>query len=81
LGQNIPLTTEELATRELKRQKAMELQEAIKQQVNGKTIMDLLTVLSTACNATLVCSFLVQTRKPNTYYINLLYVSPSFLQI
>lgn len=36
LGQNIPLTTEELATRELKRQKAMELQEAIKQQVNSK---------------------------------------------
>lgn len=32
LGQNIPLTTEELAARELKRQKAMELQEAIKQQ-------------------------------------------------
>jgi len=34
LGQNIPLTTEELAAREVKRQKAMELQEAIKQQVN-----------------------------------------------
>lgn len=36
LGQNIPLTTEELAAREIKRQKAMELQEAIKQQVNHK---------------------------------------------
>lgn len=34
LGQNIPLTTEELAAREVKRQKAMELQEAIKQQVS-----------------------------------------------
>lgn len=36
LGQNIPLTNEELAAREIKRQKAMELQEAIKQQVNVK---------------------------------------------
>jgi len=35
LGQNIPLTTEELAAREIKRQKAMELQEAIKQQVRA----------------------------------------------
>lgn len=39
LGQNIPLTTEELAAREVKRQKAMELQEAIKQQVNRPTIL------------------------------------------
>lgn len=38
LGQNIPLTTEELAARELKRQKALELQEAIKQQVNSMPI-------------------------------------------
>jgi len=39
LGQNIPLTTEELAAREVKRQKAMELQEAIKQQVNRSNIL------------------------------------------
>lgn len=38
LGQNIPLTTDELAAREIKRQKAMELQEAIKQQVITVTI-------------------------------------------
>jgi hypothetical protein len=38
LGQNIPLTTEELAAREIKRQKAIELQEAIKQQVNSQII-------------------------------------------
>lgn len=38
LGQNIPLTTEELAARELKRQKAMELQEAIKQQVSNEML-------------------------------------------
>jgi len=39
LGQNIPLTTEELAAREVKRQKAMELQEAIKQQVNRPKVL------------------------------------------
>lgn len=38
LGQNIPLTTDELAAREVKRQKAMELQEAIKQQVNSQNL-------------------------------------------
>lgn len=38
LGQNIPLTMEELAAREVKRQKAIELQEAIKQQVNNQII-------------------------------------------
>jgi len=41
LGQNIPLTTEELAAREVKRQKAMELQEAIKQQVNWPRVNSL----------------------------------------
>ncbi|XP_060842495.1 uncharacterized protein LOC132922803 [Rhopalosiphum padi] len=38
LGQNIPLTTEELAAREVKRQKAMELQEAIKQQLKERQL-------------------------------------------
>jgi len=38
LGQNIPLTTDELAARELKRQKAMELQEAIKQQLKERQL-------------------------------------------
>ncbi|KAL4112746.1 hypothetical protein QTP88_016480 [Uroleucon formosanum] len=38
LGQNIPLTTEELAAREIKRQKAMELQEAIKQQLRERQL-------------------------------------------
>lgn len=39
LGQNIPLTTEELAAREVKRQKAMDLQEAIKQQVDRLRVL------------------------------------------
>uniref|UniRef100_A0A2S2Q2A8 CCDC66 domain-containing protein n=1 Tax=Sipha flava TaxID=143950 RepID=A0A2S2Q2A8_9HEMI len=38
LGQNIPLTTEELAAREIKRQKAIELQEAIKQQLRERQL-------------------------------------------
>lgn len=38
LGQNIPLTTEEIAAREVKRQKAMELQEAIKQQLKERQL-------------------------------------------
>ncbi|XP_015379927.1 PREDICTED: histone-lysine N-methyltransferase, H3 lysine-79 specific isoform X2 [Diuraphis noxia] len=38
LGQNIPLTSEELAAREIKRQKAMELQEAIKQQLKERQL-------------------------------------------
>ncbi|XP_025195859.1 histone-lysine N-methyltransferase, H3 lysine-79 specific isoform X2 [Melanaphis sacchari] len=38
LGQNIPLTAEELAAREVKRQKAMELQEAIKQQLKERQL-------------------------------------------
>lgn len=41
LGQNIPLTSEELAAREIKRQKAMELQEAIKQQVSWPSVYNL----------------------------------------
>ncbi|XP_050422367.1 histone-lysine N-methyltransferase, H3 lysine-79 specific isoform X2 [Adelges cooleyi] len=36
LGQNVPLTTEELANREIKRHKALELQEAIKQQLKER---------------------------------------------
>lgn len=52
LGQNIPLTTDELAAREIKRQKAMELQEAIKQQVNTVSISNF-----SICLLTLLLSF------------------------
>ncbi|XP_050539796.1 myb-like protein X isoform X2 [Daktulosphaira vitifoliae] len=38
LGQNIPLTSEEVTNREIKRQKALELQEAIKQQLKERQI-------------------------------------------